>query len=233
MRDERGSFTIESVFVFPIVLSIILLFIMLGMYLYQKNLLYYSASATSERAAFGWDNSNRDPVSGILLKPEYDGLYRNLGDDGVLGSLFGLLGDHSKDSTAINLPVGEAGVDSEGNNAASKNANGSPEQKLERAAGWMKQAGISNVGQASFTNKLMTDFVTVRLNQGMRMLPWQSDSATQLTSESLVVDPVAFIRSVDLMRYYTDRLLHSPAGKKEAAENAGKILSSYEAKKVK
>ncbi|MBD2867773.1 TadE/TadG family type IV pilus assembly protein [Paenibacillus arenilitoris] len=220
-RKEQGSFTLESTFVFPVLLGFILLFILFGMYMYQKVVLYYAASSTAERAAFAWDNSNRDPRSGMLPAPSYDPLYRRLGEDGMLGSLFGLASDSRE--AAVVLPLADDGDEEEKRLALSK---------MERAAQWLEQAGLSYEGRIGYSNGVLKRTVDVRLEQPLSAetaeTGWLKREPKTAASAS-IVDPAEFIRSVDLVRYYTAKFAArgAGAGQAQAQAQAGQVLAPY------
>ncbi|GKU76007.1 TadE/TadG family type IV pilus assembly protein [Paenibacillus sp. L3-i20] len=221
-QDERGSYTIESVIVFPLLLGAVLLFILFGMYLYQNVVLNFSTAVTAERAAFSWDNSHRDSRSGLLLKPEYDGLYRRLGSDEMLSSLFGMAG--SSEDTSLELPKD---INSGGNKGSVNLSN----QKLIQAAAWIAEPYQSYRGKVFYNRKGLKRYVEVRLQKPIDLFPWERSrfkADPEALSKGHIVEPVEFIRSVDLVRYYTTKFTNNSMGKTTAKERAAQVLSSYE-----
>lgn len=218
LKQERGSFTLESALVFPLLLAFILCFMLFGMYLYQKAILYYSASMTAERAAFSWDNSNRDPGSGMLPVARYDSLYRSLGSDEALAGLLGLNAGGA--GVEVTLPVKDAG------DAADRLSY----RKISRAAARLSEAGLNYDGRISYLPERLQRIVEVKLEEplalaaaGQRGL-WREPGAI---SSAVIVDPVEFIRSVDLVRYYTARFLKAGGGADEMKGDAGRVLEAY------
>jgi hypothetical protein len=218
--EEAGSYSLESVFVFPILFLLILLMMFMGLFAYQNVIVTYAASITAERAAFGWDNSHREPRTGILSASAYDGLYAGLGSDGAIGSLFGLAS--GAEAATVSLPARERGQD--GASLA--------ERKLEQASGWLEKAGLSYVGEASRSNEGLLRFVGVKLvkpvGSGMLRL-WGEGGFVDPSGngKSIITEPVAFIRHVDLARYYSKKFADATAGGKTAKKQAGDVLSSY------
>ncbi|MFS0723445.1 TadE/TadG family type IV pilus assembly protein [Paenibacillus sp. 1P07SE] len=189
VRGERGSFTIEASLVFPAVLVALLAMLFMSMYVYQKVVLYHSASLTAGRAAHSWDNSHRDAMSGLAPAGQYDALYWRLHDDHMLDSLFGLVAD--TEPVRVQLPDGGT---SEG---------GLPTTKLSAAAVFIPEA---YGGDLTFEGGLLQRTVTARVRQPIRIAPLEyliGHSEPQARAAGTVVDPVEFIRSVDLVRYYT------------------------------
>lgn len=220
LKKENGSFTLESTMVFPILLSLILLFILFGMYMYQKVVLYYAAASTAERAAFGWDNSFRDVRSGMLSEPKFDSLYWRLSDDEMLTSLFGIGGETA--DAVVNLPLEEQ----EGEDSKSD----LPYRKMEKSLNWLVQAGAAYQGRISYTHGLLQRKLEVKLKQPLS-LPlveenWLKREPKTVATAS-IVDPVEFIRSVDLVRYFTTKLKSdgSGGGGQYSKSQAGKVLS--------
>ncbi|MDQ0060961.1 hypothetical protein J2T15_000566 [Paenibacillus harenae] len=224
-RCENGSFTLESAIVMPLLLATIMLFIVFGMYIYQKVIVYYAASSTAERAAFGWDNSNRDARSGMLAKPEYDGLYWRIGDNQMLQSLFGLAGGG-----------GDAQVELSGNQSDANDSGqsgGLPERKLMQASSWLRGEEMNYKGELSFAHGLLQNKVQVKLKQPLSF-PQDRQEGGWLSREpktvaaAKVVDPVEFIRNVDLVRYYTTRFQNRSGGAPLSKTQAAQALVPYQ-----
>lgn len=90
--DEQGSFTLEASLVFPIILIVTMALIFFGVYIYMNVYCYGMAQLATERAAFTWNNSHRDPVTGTMdmnlinqTGIYNDGLYWRTLRDGVFG----------------------------------------------------------------------------------------------------------------------------------------------------
>ncbi|MDF2836921.1 MAG: hypothetical protein K0Q63_2561 [Paenibacillus sp.] len=219
-NEEAGSFSLESVFVFPILFLLVLLMMFMGLFAYQNVIMTYAAAITAERAAFGWDNSRREPRTGMLSEAAYDGLYAGLGADGAIGSLFGLAA--GAEAATVSLPAGDAGE--EGTLLA--------ERKLEQASGWLAKAGLNYAGEISRANEGLLRFVRVRLDKpvgSMLMRPWGGGGFVDPSGsgKAIITEPVAFMRNVDLARYYAAKFANATAGGKTAKKQAGDVLSSY------
>ena len=219
MKKEQGSFTLESTIVFPMLMGIILLFILFGMYMYQKVVLYYAASATAERAAFGWDNSFREARSGMLVSPEYDGLYWRIGEDKLLSSLFDIGGEKAAAVVALPRPsMDEAGKD---------DLSG---RKMVQSAQWLGQAGLKYEGQISYSGGVLKREIEVKLKSPLSVradLNGWLRREPKTVSAAAVVDPVEFIRSVDLVRYYSMKFANRTGGARQSRSQAGQTLAPY------
>lgn len=101
LKDDRGSFTIESSFVFPSLLIFTLLGVFFCIVVFQIGTANYVAQKAAAQTAFVWNNSHKDIVTGEFGKQYYsgldtggDGLYWRLTDNNIL-SIFGIAGSFS------------------------------------------------------------------------------------------------------------------------------------------
>lgn len=212
LRDKDGSFTLEASLVLPLLFYTLLILLFFCLYLYQNTLLGQAASAAAERSAYTWDNSRRDAVTGAIAEGDYDSLYWRLQDDGMLQAIFGW----SLDSKAIRLDL-----------PAEEGAAGSlPLQKLSRTG-----SGIpgSISGEMRYDNRLLLRKVTVALERLVPLAPlegWLGDVNQSGRSDAYVVEPVEWIRTVELGRYYGAKFKGAGEGKmdKQEARNALKLF---------
>jgi hypothetical protein len=211
-KDETGSFTVEASLVLPIVLMVTVLLLFLCLYIYQQSMLVQASAAASERTAYSWDNSHKFAATGFVEQGQYDSLYWRLTDDNVVRTLFGLAGGDS--TRSITLPQGEA----EGGKL--------PEHKMSKGG---TAVPASMAGEMRYTNQLLIRKVTTSLNEQVSLTPLSRilDDGGQIkvSAQSIVVDPVEFIRSVDLMRYYGSKFQGGRNGTDKAA--AGEVLQKF------
>ncbi len=202
----------EASLVLPIVLMVTVLLLFLCLYIYQQSMLVQASAAASERTAYSWDNSHKFAATGSVEQGQYDSLYWRLTDDNVVGTLFGLAGGDS--TRSITLPQGEA----EGGNL--------PELKMSKGG---TAVPASMAGEMRYTNQLLIRKVTTSLNEQVSLTPLSRilDDGGQIkvSAQSIVVDPVEFIRSVDLMRYYGSKFQGGRNGTDKAAE--GEVLQKF------
>lgn len=173
---------------FPYIMMALVGFMFLALYMYQQVVLVYVSAVTAERAAYNWDNSYKAAKSGAFSWGEYDGLYWRVGDDRALDVLFGLSGQN----TGVTVHVHEQVTD----DAAL------PVRKLSTAA-----ANISGSleGQLHYENRGWQREISVELNNPIRFVPlehFMGRVPLQAKVRSTVVEPVEFIRTVELARYY-------------------------------
>lgn len=98
----------EASLVFPILLLVIFVMLFFCLYIYQKSILVQVASTASERAAYSWDNSFKDPRTGAFAQGQRDSLYWRLKDDVMLGALFGWTGANNQENVQVPGGNGEA-----------------------------------------------------------------------------------------------------------------------------
>jgi len=210
VRSESGSFTVESSVVFPAVCLAVLALLFGAMIIHERALLYHSASAASERAAFRWDNSHRDPATGIAPTGSYDPLYWRLTDDRLLQSIFNLGGNAAEDAI-VELP---ASGDRREDLAASKLLNGAG-----RVPG--KYGGQASYRRQLLLKRVSVDLETFDIPAGAARLT--GIAGIRASAAAPVSDPVELIRTVDLARYYAGRFGVSTGGAEQRTK-AGDIL---------
>lgn len=188
LKDDQGSFTIEASLLLPIVMFITMLLLFFCLYSYQKSMLLQVGSAATERAAYNWDNSHKE-VSGSYAVGEYDSLYWRIGDDALLSSLFG-------------DKAGNGGVTIELPSEAS-DKNDLPVLKLNHAAVMIPD---NMPGEMQYAYSLSGRKVGAELKRLLN-LPVLDDVLSDearptVKAQSIITEPVEFIRTVDLMRYF-------------------------------
>ncbi|MBE0335230.1 MULTISPECIES: TadE family protein [Paenibacillus] len=211
-HKEEGSFSLEASLVFPILLLVIFVMLFFCLYIYQKSILVQVASTASERAAYSWDNSFKEPRTGAFTQGQRDSLYWRLKDDAMLGALFGWAGANNQ--VSVQVPGGGGGGDL-------------PAQKLSHAESGMP-AGMQ--GQMTYENSLISRKVTTELNKIVKvplLNQFLDQTDLQGTMSSGVVEPVEWIRTVELVRYYGAKFMGRGSGEKINPAVAGQVLTQY------
>ncbi|MCL6601489.1 MAG: pilus assembly protein [Paenibacillus sp.] len=215
---DDGSFTVEASFLLPIIMFITMLLLFFCLYSYQKSMLLQVASATAERGAFNWDNSHKEGT-GAFPVGQYDSLYWRIGDDNMLGSLFGTGAESG--SVTVLLPKEAEG-----------SAGDLPGIKLGQSA---VRVPVNMPGEIKYAISLTGRKVSTKLKR-MLDLPGLDDVLSDggvplVETQSFVVEPVEFIRTVDLMRYYGQKFQGRTGNEepgtamkqKDASEMVGKL----------
>ncbi|MEY9093375.1 TadE/TadG family type IV pilus assembly protein [Paenibacillus sp. RC84] len=183
-RSQSGNFTLEGTLLFPVVILITLTLIIFGMFVYNRVALQQQAGVASERAAFSWNNSRKDPATGAFTPGAGDGLYWRLTQDGILG-IFG----YSGKTSVFQVPGTSDGS--------------GPAGKLSRAAALLPP-GVH--GSMSYVNHIWERKVSAELVEPFRTRSFMPGNVIrdQVTGQGIshVVDPVELIRTVDLTRSY-------------------------------
>lgn len=214
LQDRRGSFTLEASLVFPVIFYALIILLFFCMYLYQTAVLGQAAGVAAERAAYSWDNSYRNSRTGAYEAGKYDSLYWRLTDDGLLQGVFGW--DESSSNDYVNLQVP---VSSQTDGALSL-------KKLARTGGELP-SGLT--GEMSYDNNLMSRKVSVLLHRMIPLVPLEKvlgDVEQYGRSDSYIVEPVEWIRTVELARYYGAKF-QGRDGAKTDKQEAGKALQMY------
>ncbi|MBW7476550.1 pilus assembly protein [Paenibacillus oenotherae] len=223
LKDEEGSLSIESSMVLPTVFLSLIIMLLFSMYVYQNVVLYYMASISAERAAFRWDNSKRDMTSGMGLTGQYDGLYWRMASDGALQSLFGIGSGNGNEGGGTVISVGGTG---NGNADHDDEPYGEslPGMKLGKVAGRMPE---SIEGQMKYKYGWTEKRIQARLQKPMSvpLLEFILGHAQPSTvSSAAVVDPVEFIRNVELVRYYTAKFGQGAGASPKRAQAAQLLM---------
>ncbi|WP_322903067.1 TadE/TadG family type IV pilus assembly protein [Paenibacillus sp. SGZ-1009] len=209
--SARGSFTIEASAVFPIILLTTLLMMLFCMYLYQNTMLKQAAAKTSERAAYSWDNSYKNPYTGAFAEGEHDGLYWRLTQDEMLSKLFGWAG--TANEAKVFIPSGGGGS--------------LPEKKLAAASTWVPR-GMN--GTVQYNNGMLVRSVETTLSRPLFVPPLERmlnrSLHSQIRAGAVIVEPVEYIRNVELMRYYAAKA-KGGAGPALQLDKAGAILQWF------
>ncbi|WP_068775627.1 TadE/TadG family type IV pilus assembly protein [Paenibacillus sp. FJAT-26967] len=207
IREDRGNFTLEASLIFPFILISTLILIVFGLYVYNQVVIHQTAGISSERAAFVWDNSSKDPLTGAFVPGRHDGLYWRLTQDAALG-IFGYGG---ADST-IEVPGGSG-------------ASG-PAGKLSRTASLLP-GGVK--GNMNYTNRIWSRIISADLEESFKIQSFLPGGIIREKVDgqgaSHVVDPVELIRTVDLTRTYVPALKNriSAARAKEVLVEPGAV----------
>lgn len=191
IQNARGSFTLEASLVFPIIIIAILLLLFFCLYLYQNAILAHTAAIAADRISYVWDNSFRDPRTGAANSSSADSLYWRLTSDTMLQSIFRL--ENNEVASTLQLPITQDEVSSK---------ESLPIQKLKRVAA---QIPTGFRGETSYRNKLLIRRIDVFLQRLVHLTPLEKiigDSSQSSSAVSYIVEPVEFIRIVELGRYY-------------------------------
>lgn len=187
LRCAQGSFTIEASFVLPVILLSTISLLFLALYVFQTSSGYQQAGLAADRAAFIWDNSSKHPITGDVPPQASDGLYWRLHSDSM-SDLFRFLIPNK--AASITIPAaGSVGKDG-------------PEKKLQSVGRVIPKEWK---GSMQYENSGIAREVTVRLHKPFHSPLFVADKVqkqVESAAHSQVVDPVEWIRLVDLTRSF-------------------------------
>lgn len=214
-RDCSAVFALEASMVLPWVMIFAFLVLLFALYVSLQSQIYYSASVSAERAAFGWSNSAKDARTGAYPAGRYDGLYWRMKDDALLQ---GWLGTGTGDSS-VSVPIA---FDS--NTHADRSASG----KLARIVSTMPG---SLSGVIEYRNIGILRTVTVKARSGWlpgALVKFRGQQSASADVSAIVVEPAELIRTFDFIRYYSAKMKDAHQGanayREEAAEALGQRL---------
>jgi len=219
LRQEDGSFTVEASMLFPFIFMIIIGLLFFCLYTYQKVVLVYIGSVSVERTAYNWDNSSKEAATGAFQYGQFDGLYWRLTDDQTLDVLFGLTGQAQGTSYELHRSGSEV--------------SSLPTRKM---AGASVAVPAAIRGTMQYQNQGWRRSVTVDVLNPLRFKPleWMMGRQVSLQTQvsSSVVDPVEFIRTVELVRYYGAKFKNvgSGGGSPVTQEQAREVLEQQRSK---
>ncbi|WP_339279714.1 hypothetical protein NYE40_07545 [Paenibacillus sp. FSL W8-1187] len=203
----EGSFALEAVSVFPLLLAATLAWMLAALFVFQGSVLQSGAARAADAASLHWDNSKREQ-SGLPPAGQDDGLYWRLSQDSLLQGLLGLGAGEDEAVETIALPASQS-PSSDGSLAAAK---------LGKAA---VRLSPRLVGEMAYRR----DGLDRRTESRLRLPIAAAEGLVPAVRASAVVtDPVEFIRSVDLARYYTAKFRSS---RDVQPSSAGKALTDY------
>lgn len=222
LSQEHGSFTVEASMLFPLIMMLLIVVMFFCLYMYQQVMLVYVGSTAAERASYSWDNSYKAAKTGEVQTGQNDSLYWRLNDDQVLDILFGLGSGNTNAAYQV-------GGGNEGTGDGSAATESLPIKKMAKSAAWIP-FGIQ--GEMKYRNSLIKREVSINLNHPIRFAPleWimgRLPLTTQLSST--IVDPVEFIRTVELARYYGAKFQgkgNSGGSGSDNSKLAGEVLAN-------
>lgn len=184
LHNQKGTFTLEASMIFPVIFLCTLFFLFTGLLIFHKVHVAYVTFSGSERLAHVWDNSYKDPFTGAFDPDQRDGLYWRWQE----GNLLSLL---RSQPASISIRTDSA-----------NEANSLTERKLQRLNEYFPP-GMD--GEIHLKNGWLEKKISVRLAQRFRLpvgLTGILGNTWEVEAETLIVDPVEYIRNLQLIQHY-------------------------------
>jgi Flp pilus assembly pilin Flp len=199
VRNEKGNYTVEAALLLPII-AILVIGLLFGILLsLQSSLTYITANQSSERMAHTWDNSYKNPVTGMFTLFEYDPLYWRWSDGSAL-SWFGLSADDVSDT--VQYPV----------ETRQEAAERLTRRKLSTGADLWPQAYR---GKGAYEAAVLAKTVDVHAQVPFRapqLLSLSWGDRLGGSSEEIITEPAEYIRNIELALAYLPVLLTKMEG---------------------
>jgi hypothetical protein len=210
LRDEAGSLLIESSLIMPLMFLFTLVMLALGYLAYQKAALVQDAYEWSERTAYVWKDSHRDPVTGAFTYKELDDVYSSM-----ISEKLGWLG-------ASMSSFRQAGIELPDRTLTGQSL---PGTKLLRSS---EGLGSAIHGQGSYYNRVLEGEVRAEWNTSWaaiaKMYTSRQDQKLNAMASAFYSDPVELLRTVDIVRIYTNKLKERFSSPSDAAEELKQLL---------
>lgn len=195
----------------PMLLIVTFLLVFYALYTAQSAIVRYKSSISTERTAFNWSHADSDYATGAYEEGRYESLYWRLTDDALLKGLLGWADGDSADT--LNYP----GTADPGDRLALR--------KLYPAANalGMNWRGSIDYKHGSLRREIEASASDPGELQPLALLRGSSVAAAAAAA-SPVTEPAEWMRTFDMVRYYTARAKREGGGAKPYLDKAGSIL---------
>lgn len=194
IKSAKGSATLESTFVVPIIIILLFSMISLAMYFYNKLVSLDSATYTAQQSAMNWSNSVKDLETGYLNENYSDGLYWRITNDFENSPL--VIKKSTKALLFLEKVLGKqfSEISSQSNHVGYHN------NVISRTV------SVDMDKSMIFKDPFVSQLANNHLNN---------------SANSEVVEPVEYIRNIELGASYLDDFISylKPGGKKDKKDN--------------
>jgi len=201
LKEEAGSYTLEAALLLPIAVLLVAGAAFLFIASAQSSLVYIAANASSDRISEHWNNSYKQPVTGMFSTLQRDPLFWRWNQDGATDWLWG----SSEESGArVTLPLSPEAADDS--------------MVRRKLAGGASEWPAAYRGTASFQGVGWSRTVAVEAGVPLSLpgglgLP----GAAAGRSAKAIAEPAEFIRNVELVLGYLPAL--KGAGEADKVKN--------------
>lgn len=217
-KDESGRVLIEASLTMPLILLCTVVFLAAGYTAYQRATMTQRVFEWTERAAYVWKDSHKDPVTGAFSYQEMDGIYGRMLSEG-LGWMTATWNGFQQ--AELKLP------------ARSVSGSKAPSAKLFRSS---KESDRQWNGQVVYRNKLLEGELRAEWKpaglDGGRTPVFFRTGPHPVRASAFIMDPVELLRTLDLVRTYTSKLKARFSTPSSAAEELRGLLPEEAARPV-
>lgn len=226
IRDERGNLSLESALVFPLIMSVIVIMTIAAIYVFQVVFLQYVTLSTAERAAFIWDDADRQIVTGQVRSEEQYGLYENEMMLHLISKIIPM--GTTQRATTLDI-TSDTMSDTDASNSTLLTS--LVADKLALAQRHIEHMNLHVNGQVTYSTSALLPRIEINMKQQLSPLTWQRQqvfASPAYTTYRSLVNPISFIRSVDLVLYYTEGLKKmSSTEQSEWKQKGGKAIQTF------
>ncbi|MDG0791664.1 hypothetical protein OMP38_12875 [Cohnella ginsengisoli] len=194
----------------PTLLIVTFLLLFYALFTAQNAIVHYKSAVAAERAAFNWSHAESEFATGAYEDGRYDGLYWRLTDDALLQGLFGWTADESADS--LTFP----GATDPGDRLTLR--------KLHPA---VEAMAVNWRGSIRYERGGLQREIAVSAEDPGELSPLallRGSSVASSESSAPVTEPAEWMRTFDLVRYYTGKVKREGGGAETYIGKAGSIL---------
>lgn len=192
VRNERGSFIVEGTLTLPLIFLCMVAVLAVSLLAYRKADLDLHAYEVSERAAYVWKDSHKNPVTGAFSYENMDDVYTKAAASGIgwITSLF-----RGTQQALVSFPDG---------------GGSGPQLYRSRLARAANKLDSETNGTLGYNDRLFEKEISASLRRDGPdqpvTIPFIRSEILQAKAGSFVSDPVEFLRTVDLIQTYAGRI---------------------------
>lgn len=209
VKSESGSLLLEASMIMPLMLLLTVVLLAIGFIAYQRSEAVHHTFQWTERAAYVWKDSHKDPQTGAFSYNEMDDVYSAMLSEGL-----GWLGAAFRGFKQAEIRLPDLALSGQSLSGA----------KLLRSS---HDIVPDFAGTGSYYNLLLEGEVRAQWSlgagDGSPSSIFQAGNA-DFQASSYYADPVELLRNVDLITTYAAKLKERFAGPEEAVEQMKELL---------
>ncbi|WP_438445797.1 hypothetical protein [Gorillibacterium sp. sgz5001074] len=191
MKDERGRILIEAAILMPLVMIVTLLLVGAGYMAFSRAELIQRTMEWTERAAFVWKDSHKDPVTGAFSYEEMDDIYSSMFSEAA-----GLFSSAFRGFRQAELRLPDGTVTGAGSSSA---------KLLRSSSGEVRFSGMAVHINRLVEGEVRAEWKRYASDPGPRSILFPAAKRTAAAS-SYISDPVDMLRTMELIGTYSAKL---------------------------